>query len=259
MVQSKTKCSLLKFIEMFDRQFRELIFRSFNWPVQVQTISQILPSVAWHTTENNSLGLGQLTTEKCDMLTLDTLISICICPYCFLDIFLKVLTRRICLTINWFPHCWLYLFSHGLYVWFKGDLWEHVNCKSLLGVRGLRWMGISVSEIRLRLVLLYLMLLNHLWQVDWSQRYDVCHKQLPRLSAQGIQQFVDSITFSELAVDTIPVENRVEIVNRALRFARQQDAALKKKGISESQEERYKLFVEYRVRFIWCCYGIVAW
>ena len=87
------------------------------------------------------------------------------------------------------------------------------------------------------------MLLNNLWQVDWSQSYDVCHKQLARLSAQGIQQFVDSITFSELAVDTIPIENRVEIVNRALRFARQQDAALKKKGISESQEERYKLFV----------------
>ena len=87
------------------------------------------------------------------------------------------------------------------------------------------------------------MLLNNLWQVDWSQHYDVCHKQLARLSAQGIQQFVDSVTFSELAVDTIPVENRVEIVNRALRFARQQDAALKKKGISESQEERYKLFV----------------
>ena len=151
------------------------------------------------------------------------------------------------------------IFSWSHDVWFKGDLWEDVNCKSLLGVRGLRWMGISVSEIRVRLVLLYWMLLNNLWQVDWSQRYDVCHKQLPRLSAQGIQQFVDSITFSELAVDTIPVENRVEIVNRALRFARQQDAALKKKGISESQEERYKLFVEYRVRFIWCCYGIVAW
>lgn len=125
-------------------------------------------------------------------------------------------------------------------------------------------MGISVSEIRLRLALLYLMLLNHLWQVDWSQRYDVCHKQLPRLSAQGIQQFVDSITFSELAVDTIPVENRVEIVNRALRFARQQDAALKKKGISESQEERYKLFfVELNIGLdlidvvIWNC-GLVV-
>ena len=125
-------------------------------------------------------------------------------------------------------------------------------------------MGISVNEVRLRLVLLYLMLLNHLWQVDWSQRYDVCHKQLPRLSAQGIQQFVDSITFSELAVDTIPVENRVEIVNRALRFARQQDAALKKKGISESQEERYKLFfVELNIGLdlidvvIWNC-GLVV-
>ena len=76
-------------------------------------------------------------------------------------------------------------------------------------------------------------------QVDWTQRYDACHKLLPRLSARGVQQFVDFATFSELAVDSIPVENRVEIVNRALRFARQQDAALKKKGISDAQEERF--------------------
>lgn len=77
-------------------------------------------------------------------------------------------------------------------------------------------------------------------QVDWSQRYDACHKMLARLSAQGVQQFVDSVTFIESAVDNIPLENRVEIVNRALRFARQQDAALKKKGISETQEERFR-------------------
>lgn len=76
-------------------------------------------------------------------------------------------------------------------------------------------------------------------QVDWGQRYDACHKILPRLSAPGVQQFVDSVTFSESAVDHIPVENRVDIVNRALRFARQQDAALKKKGISEAQDERF--------------------
>ena len=62
---------------------------------------------------------------------------------------------------------------------------------------------------------------------------------LPRLSAVGVQQFIDSLTFSESAVDNIPLENRVEIVNRALRFARQQDAALKKKGITETQEERF--------------------
>lgn len=62
---------------------------------------------------------------------------------------------------------------------------------------------------------------------------------LARLSAHGVQQFVDSVTFGESAVDNIPVENRVEIVNRALKFARQQDAALKKKGISEPQEERF--------------------
>jgi len=62
---------------------------------------------------------------------------------------------------------------------------------------------------------------------------------LARLSAHGVQQFVDSVTFGESAVDNIPVENRVEIVNRALKFARQQDAALKKKGISETREERF--------------------
>ena len=73
-------------------------------------------------------------------------------------------------------------------------------------------------------------------QVDWAQRYDACHKILPRLSPSGVQQFINSITFSESAVDGIALENRVEIVNRALRFARQQDAALKKKGIT--QEDR---------------------
>ena len=62
---------------------------------------------------------------------------------------------------------------------------------------------------------------------------------LPRLSALGVQQFIDSITFSESAVDNVPEEIRIEIVSRALRFARQQDAALKKKGISETQEERF--------------------
>lgn len=83
------------------------------------------------------------------------------------------------------------------------------------------------------------MILITLPQVDWSQRYDACHKMLPRLSAVGVQQFIDSITFSESAVDNILLENRVEIVNRALRFARQQDAALKKKGISDTQEQRF--------------------
>ena len=75
-------------------------------------------------------------------------------------------------------------------------------------------------------------------QVDWCQRYDACHKLLSRLSPSGVQQFIDSITFNELAVDSIPVENRVETVNRALRFTRQQDAALKKKGLSETPENR---------------------
>ena len=84
-------------------------------------------------------------------------------------------------------------------------------------------------------------------QVDWRQRYDACHKFLPRLSPPGVQQFIDSVTFSELAADCIAVENRVEIVNRALRFARQQDAALKKKGISEIQEDRFCIFVMLHV------------
>lgn len=61
---------------------------------------------------------------------------------------------------------------------------------------------------------------------------------LPRLSPPGVQQFIDSVTFSESAVDNMTIENRMEIANRALRFARQQDAAQKKKGISETQGER---------------------
>ena len=80
-------------------------------------------------------------------------------------------------------------------------------------------------------------------QVDWAQRYDACHKILPRLSPSGVQQFINSITFSESAVDGIALENRVEIVNRALRFARQQDAALKKK----ESPRKTGLYVHYIV------------
>lgn len=79
-------------------------------------------------------------------------------------------------------------------------------------------------------------------QVDWAQRYDACHKILPRLSPFGVQQFINSITFSESAVDGIALENRVEIVNRALRFARQQDAALKKKGVPQEDRSVYSLY-----------------
>ena len=43
-------------------------------------------------------------------------------------------------------------------------------------------------------------------------------------------------------MDGIALENRVEIVNRALRFARQQDAALKKKGISQEDRSVYSLY-----------------
>lgn len=68
---------------------------------------------------------------------------------------------------------------------------------------------------------------------------------LPRLLPLEVQQFIDSVTFSELAVDNITLESRLEIVNRALRFARQQDAAHKKKGIYETQEDRWSLFLSY--------------
>lgn len=61
---------------------------------------------------------------------------------------------------------------------------------------------------------------------------------LPRLSPKGVQEFIDSVTFSELAVDNITAETRLAIVKRALRFARQQDAALVKKGAIETQKNR---------------------
>lgn len=61
---------------------------------------------------------------------------------------------------------------------------------------------------------------------------------LPRLSPKGVQEFIDSVTFSELAVDNITAETRLAIVKRALKFARQQDAALVKKGAIETQKNR---------------------
>lgn len=61
---------------------------------------------------------------------------------------------------------------------------------------------------------------------------------LPRLSPKGIQELIDSVTFSESAVNNITAETRLTIVKRALKFARQQDAALVKKGESETQENR---------------------
>lgn len=61
---------------------------------------------------------------------------------------------------------------------------------------------------------------------------------LPRLSPKGVQEFIDSVTFSESAVDNITAETRLAIVKRALKFARQQDAALVKKGAIETQKNR---------------------
>lgn len=61
---------------------------------------------------------------------------------------------------------------------------------------------------------------------------------LPRLSPTGIQEFIDSVTFSESAVNNITAETRLAIVKRALKFARQQDAALVKKGAIETQKNR---------------------
>lgn len=61
---------------------------------------------------------------------------------------------------------------------------------------------------------------------------------LPRLSPKGVQEFIDSVTFSESAVNNITAETRLAIVKRALKFARQQDAALVKKGAIETQKNR---------------------
>ena len=77
---------------------------------------------------------------------------------------------------------------------------------------------------------------------------------LPRLSPPGVQQFIDSVTFSESAVDNMTIENRMEIANRALRFARQQDAAQKKKGISETQEERC-----FKLHTLFSCVCVCVW
>ncbi|XP_031558111.1 neuroblastoma-amplified sequence-like isoform X2 [Actinia tenebrosa] len=74
--------------------------------------------------------------------------------------------------------------------------------------------------------------------IDWVHRYDACHKFFTRLTPTDLVKLVDNMTFSEQAVDTLPLERRVDIVNRSLRFVRQQDAALKKKGVPDGEELR---------------------
>lgn len=85
-------------------------------------------------------------------------------------------------------------------------------------------------------------------QVDWVHRYEACHKFFTRLTPSDLIKLVDNMTFSEKAVDTLPLERRIDIVNRSLRFVRQQDAALKKKGVIDDEESR-SVFKQTRLRY----------
>ena len=79
---------------------------------------------------------------------------------------------------------------------------------------------------------------NVVLQVDWVNRYEACHKLLTRLTPSDLVKLVDNMAFSEKAVDTLPIESRIIIVNRSLRFVLQQDAALKKKGVPDDEQSR---------------------
>ena len=59
------------------------------------------------------------------------------------------------------------------------------------------------------------------FQVDWIHRYEVVHGYLDRLMYQDIIELIDSLTFSETAIDTLTLDLRDDITRRALKFSRQ--------------------------------------
>lgn len=66
--------------------------------------------------------------------------------------------------------------------------------------------------------------------MDWIHRYEVVHGYLERLSFQDMIDLIDSLTFSEKAVDTLTLDVRDDIIKRALKFSRQLIGGQRKKS-----------------------------
>jgi hypothetical protein len=71
-------------------------------------------------------------------------------------------------------------------------------------------------------------------QVDWIHRYEEVHGYLDRLSLSDLVDLIDSLTFSEKAVDTLTTDLRDEILRRVLKFSRQRSATGQRKKSKEN-------------------------
>ena len=70
--------------------------------------------------------------------------------------------------------------------------------------------------------------------MDWIHRYEEVHGYLDRLTLADLLHLVDSLTFSEKAIETLTTDVRDEILRRVLKFARQRNAPGQRKKSKEN-------------------------
>ena len=58
--------------------------------------------------------------------------------------------------------------------------------------------------------------------MQWIHRFEVCQKLFPKLNPKDLVNFLDEITFAEQAIDTIPVNIRLSMASRTLKYFRQE-------------------------------------
>ena len=75
------------------------------------------------------------------------------------------------------------------------------------------------------------------YQAQWIHRFEACQKFFNKLSAEDVVAFTDDVTFSENAIDKLSEDIRMQIINRVMKYARQQKAQEEKQG--NIKEDRF--------------------
>ncbi|XP_069137324.1 NBAS subunit of NRZ tethering complex-like [Argopecten irradians] len=85
--------------------------------------------------------------------------------------------------------------------------------------------------------------------LGWVHRYESCQETLQKLVSQDLVQFVDSVVFVPQSREMVGLENRQQILNRCLKFSRQQGSKKKKQeevGDQMSWEDAASVLKSYQ-------------
>ena len=80
-------------------------------------------------------------------------------------------------------------------------------------------------------------------QVQWVHRFESIQKHFVKISATHAIAFAKDVALSELAVDTVPRDIRLNILKRILKYVRQQ------KVLEEKQAESSG-YVQYSLKYV---------